>query len=95
MTLGKNFYNIHYLDHKRETVKERKTINEEKSINYGHFHIPVSKNPITVLTTLFIPLWLFSFINIAIFTLPPSLGNRVGAIATIMLAFVSLIPSIR
>ena len=56
-----------------------------------------------ILTCLFIsfqlwhqlPLWLLALINLGIFFQDSNLGDRIGSIATLMIAFVALIPVIR
>ena len=51
--------------------------------------------PIVALMTIFVPLFFLGAINLAIFFQEPALGNRVLSIATLMIAFVQLIPIIR
>ena len=60
-----------------------------------HFHLPLYKLPTVALTTIFVPLFFLGAINLAIFFQDPALGNRVLSIATLMIAFVQLIPIIR
>jgi len=57
--------------------------------------IPLYRYPLDSLATIFLPLWLLAVINLAIFFQDTSMGNRVGSISAIMIAFVALIPTIR
>ena len=45
--------------------------------------------------TIFIPLWLLSVINLGIFFQDNALADRIASIASLMIAFVALIPTIR
>ena len=47
------------------------------------------------LATIFFPLWLLTVINLGIFFQDANMADRVGSIASIMVAFVALIPTIR
>jgi hypothetical protein len=57
--------------------------------------MPLYKHPLSTVTTVFIPLWILGIINLAIFYQSPDLSGRIAAIATIALAFIALIPTIR
>jgi uncharacterized membrane protein YqjE len=57
--------------------------------------MPLYKHPLSTLTTVFIPLWILGLINLVIFFQSPELSGRLAAIATISLAFIALIPTIR
>ena len=69
--------------------------NELPKFSFAHFHTPLSKHPIATLGTIFFPLWLLGIINLAVFYQDASLGNRIANIATLMIAFVGIIPIIR
>ena len=62
---------------------------------HAHFSIPLYKMPMSSLSTIFIPLWLLGLINLGVFFEPSDLGNRIQAIAALMVAFAALIPTIR
>jgi len=47
------------------------------------------------LATIFLPLWLLAIINLGIFFQDNNLADRVASIASLMIAFVALIPTIR
>lgn len=76
---------------------------EEKNLDYSeinefqhaHFTIPLYKFPFVTLFTIFIPLWLLGIINLGIFFQDTGLGDRIGSLAALMIAFVALIPVIR
>lgn len=44
---------------------------------------------------IFFPLWLLGMINLSIFFSEPGLGDRIGSLASLLLAYVALIPIIR
>lgn len=62
---------------------------------FCHFVIPLYKFPFVTLSTIFIPLWLLGIINLGIFFQDTTLGDRIGSLAALMIAFVALIPVIR
>lgn len=62
---------------------------------HAHFTIPLYKFPFVTLFTIFIPLWLLGIINLGIFFQDTGLGDRIGSLAALMIAFVALIPVIR
>lgn len=76
-------------------MNRMKIDNKIKFIQYAHFHIPLYKFPFVPLFIVLVPLALLGVINIAIFFQDYSLGDRVGNIATLMIAFVGMIPVIR
>jgi hypothetical protein len=87
-----------------ETEKKDKTENMDSSIKkkdkvknfqYAHFHIPLYKFPFVSLCTIFLPLVMLGIINLAVFFQSPSLADRVGNIATLMIAFIGMITVIR
>ena len=45
--------------------------------------------------TIFIPLWLLGVLTLGIFFQEPDLGARIASLATIMMAYVAFLPSIR
>ena len=65
-----------------------------KQFQYAYFRIPLYKYPGANLISIFIPLWVLGFINLAIFFQEPSLSGRIAAIATLTLAFIAFIPTI-
>jgi hypothetical protein len=52
------------------------------------------KYPVTSLVAIFGPLFILGFIGLTIYFQSPDLGGRLGTIATLILAFVALIPTI-
>ena len=66
-----------------------------ENCDQAHFHFPLYKIPGVTLATIFVPLIFLGLINLAIFFQEPALGDRVLSIATLMIAFVGLIPIIR
>lgn len=79
----------------------KKNINETKNndkidhFQYVHFNVPLYKFPIVALATIFLPLWLLAIINLGIFFQDNNLADRIASIASLMIAFVALIPTIR
>jgi hypothetical protein len=74
-------------------------LNSEKDkieqFQYGHFLIPIYRYPLVSIATIFLPLWLLAVINLSIFFQDTSLGDRIGSISAIMIAYIALIPTIR
>ena len=66
-----------------------------RNFQTAHFHMPVYRFPTVTLGTIFFPLWLMGIINLGIFFQSPDLADRIASIATMMIAFVALIPIIR
>lgn len=66
-----------------------------KYSQYTHFVIPLYKYPGNSLMTIFIPLFLLSLLSLAIFFQPNDLSARLGSIATMVLGYIALIPSIK
>jgi hypothetical protein len=61
----------------------------------ANFTIPLYKEPGSTLYTIFLPLLLLSLINLAIFFQNADLHDRIASVSLLMLAFVSLIPTLR
>jgi hypothetical protein len=57
--------------------------------------IKVYKRPFQTLLAIMLPVGLLSFINCAIFFQPPSLENRIGSIASILIAYGTTVLQIR
>lgn len=94
--LNKNIYN--FLDVKRENTSLKFSKELVESACYAHFHVPIYKNFANVmkfLYTIFIPLFVLSFITHGIFSTTPELDGRIALIATILIAFIAMVPSIR
>lgn len=66
-----------------------------KYFQYTHFIIPLYKYPGNSLATIFIPIELLALVSLAIFFQEPELSGRIGAIATMILGYIALIPSIK
>ncbi len=80
-----------------------------KQWKYVHIEIPIYKYPFINMMLIFIPILILSVISLFIFTQAngnrpaeeghslgsSTLGNRLGSVASIMIAYVSLIPVIR
>lgn len=81
-----------YGDNKAEKVKK---MPKPKYSQYTHFVIPLYKYPGNSLMTIFIPLFLLSLLSLAIFFQPNDLSDRLGSIATMVLGYIALIPSIK
>ena len=66
-----------------------------KYFQYTHFIVPLYKYPGNSLATIFIPIFLLALVSLAIFFQGPDLSGRIGAIATMILGYIALIPSIK
>jgi len=66
-----------------------------KPFQYIHFVVPLYKYPGNVLATIFIPIFLLALVSLAIFFQDPELSGRVGSIATMILGYIALVPSIK
>ena len=60
-----------------------------------HLNVALFKQPYVALLTIFIPLLLLGVINLGIFYQSNSLDSRIASIATLMIAFMALLPTIR
>lgn len=66
-----------------------------KYFQYTHFVIPLYKYPGNSLATIFIPLLLLALLSLGIFFQQNDLSNRISSIATMVLGYIALIPSIK
>jgi hypothetical protein len=62
---------------------------------YVHFVIPLYKYPGNTLCTIFIPMLLLAALSLSIFFQENNLSDRIGLIATMVLGFIQLIPSVK
>ena len=51
--------------------------------------------PLVSLLTIFLPLWFLGILNLGIYFQEYALAERIASIATVMIAYVSLLPVIR
>jgi hypothetical protein len=75
-------------------VRKKGDNEKVKHFQYVHFRIPLYKYPGASLINIFLPLWVLGFINLLIFFQDIALSGRIGAIATLTLAFIAFIPTI-
>ena len=75
--------------------EKKKDLPKPKYSQYTHFIIPLYKYPGNSLATIFIPIFLLSLLSLAIFFQDNELSNRIGSIATMVLGYIALIPSIK
>lgn len=66
-----------------------------KYYQYSHFVIPLYKYPGNALATIFIPIFLLALLSLGIFFQSNDLSNRLSSIATMVLGYIALIPSIK
>ncbi len=66
-----------------------------ESYHYASFKIPLYKMPFSSVATIFLPLSLLAGLNFGIFFQDENLANRIACIASLALAFVAFIPTIR
>jgi hypothetical protein len=78
---------------KRQKKKEDKC--KPNYSQYTHFVIPLYKYPGNSLLTIFIPIVMLSLLSLAIFFQDNNLSDRIGLIATMVLGYIQLIPSVK
>ena len=78
-------------------MSARKFNSSEKSehFKYACFKIPMYRFPFDSIVIVFLPLWLLAALNLGIFFQNFVLAERLMSIATLLVAFVALIPTIR
>ena len=78
-------------------MKAEKKDNKVKAsyFQYTHFVIPLYKYPGNPLATIFIPIFLLALLSLGIFFQENDLSNRISSIATMVLGYIALIPSIK
>lgn len=79
--------------HVKAEKKDKKV--KAKYFQYTHFIIPLYKYPGNSLATIFIPMFLLALLSLAIFFQSNELSDRIGSIATMILGYIALIPSIK
>jgi hypothetical protein len=57
--------------------------------------IPLYKYPMDSIAIIFFPLWLLAILNLGIYFQTEGFGERVVSIAALLIAFISLVPTIR
>jgi len=72
-----------------------KQTTKAKYFQFTHFVIPMYKYPGNSLATIFIPIFLLALLSLGIFYQDNNLANRLGSIATMVLGYIALIPSIK
>ena len=90
--LGASLEVFRFMYQKKE---KKKKLPKVKYSQYTHFVIPLYKYPGNALATIFIPVFLLSLLSLAIFFQQNDLSNRIGSIATMVLGYIALIPSIK
>ena len=80
---------------KIEDVKKEKGLPKPKYYQFTHFVIPLYKYPGNSLATIFIPIFLLALLSLAIFYQDNELSSRIGSIATMVLGYIALIPSVK
>ena len=75
--------------------KDDKNIQKIEYYQFTHFVLPVYKYPVNSLCTIFIPAFLLALVSLAIFFQEKEISGRIGAIATFILGYIALIPSIK
>ncbi len=68
---------------------------KHESYHYASFKLPLYKMPFSSVATIFLPLSLLAGLNMGIFFQNEDLADRIACIASLALAFVAFIPTIR
>jgi hypothetical protein len=68
---------------------------EIQPFHHAYFNIPLYKFPLSPIFTIFLPLFFLDILNFGILFQDKELADRMGTIATLVLAFAALIPIIR
>lgn len=76
-------------------LEQKKPPKKVKYFQYTHLIIPLYKYPGNALFTIFLPTFLLALLSLAIFFQESELSGRIGAIATMILGYIALIPSIK
>jgi hypothetical protein len=66
-----------------------------KGFHYACFVLPLFKHPLPILFSIFAPVVFLALLNLIIFFQDPNLATRICSIATLMVAFIALFPTIR
>jgi hypothetical protein len=54
-----------------------------RPFNYAHFKIPLYKNPVVAMITIFLPLWLLSVIMLGIYFQDSALSSRLNNLSVL------------
>ena len=75
---------------------ERKEIRKISPFRSAHFLLPVYRSPIVSILTIFVPIWFLGWIGFGIFYVDfEEFQDRLAAIATLMIAYVTHLMVIR
>lgn len=66
-----------------------------KPFKYAVFKIPLFRYPVVDMMTIFIPLWLLSFVSVYIYFQTAEIMNRIVNVAGIMIAYAAIQPIVR
>ena len=66
-----------------------------KAFKYAVFSIPIFRYPVVDTMTIFIPLWLLSFISVYVFYQTTEIMNRIVNVAALMIAYAAIQPIVR
>ena len=66
-----------------------------KPFKYAVFEIPLFRHPIVDMMTIFIPLWLLSFISLYVYFQPAEIMGRILNVAALMIAYAAITPIVR
>jgi hypothetical protein len=66
-----------------------------KAFKYAIFKIPLFRYPVVDMMTIFVPLWLLSFISIYVFYQTTEIMNRIVNVAALMIAYAAIQPIVR
>ena len=79
----------------KEGDEKKDKVPTAKYFQYTHFVVPLYKYPLNSLATIFTPIFLLSLLSLAIFFQENALSDRISAIATMILGYIALIPSVK
>ena len=86
---------VQKLSMRAKNKEAKKPESKVKYYQYTHFVVPLYKYPGNSISTIFIPIFLLALVSLAIFFQEKEMSGRIGAIATLILGYIALIPSIK
>ena len=94
-----NMMHVHYSNELGEQEMAKLTkqdkLNKPMPFHLAIFNLGIYRYPANTLLMIFIPLWLLTLINLAIFFQSYEIKNRISNTATLMVAYIAFLPTIR
>ena len=93
--LIKTKYGSELSEEDMKTATAPSKVNKVFPFHVGTFTLGIYRYPTNTLLMIFIPLWLLTLINLAIFFQPKMIKDRIANITTLMVAYTAFLPVIR